>query len=245
MNTSYCFSNQIRAFLFYSLSILFWGGLALVALNWISPPWMSRITMFVEDNVRGWDEAACEADQQGCLGHKQRELLGLEKTMNSSLRKLVSEAEKMQLFVLQHQKLASRNTELIREGESLLSQLTPEQTEIDLWLAGRHFSKADSFRHQVNLLKQEKVGIEQQLAKAEQLQTQMITNREKLLLKKGELSLQIKMIPSQLALLKSSEVLVGFSENIGQIDGLITSSYEQVDDLSNMIQTTQDFMKSE
>lgn len=245
MTTLPSLPKQIRSVGFYMLTLLFWGAIALTAINYFSPPLMSKITAMYDDNVSSWDAKSCQSSPIRCLEAKHRELKDLQITLKQSLQQLSEQVEQNERLLKGRQRIVENNARLVSEGERLLAEVPEGVSSIDLWLAGQHFSKLESLEQQLQLLKHEKSSLENQIAQASRIKKRLIEKRETLMINRGELNVELSLIPSKLALLQSEQFVADFDDSIVRIDSLLSDSYADLEDVSDVLLSTEDFMKKQ
>ncbi|GLO64038.1 hypothetical protein MACH09_45460 [Vibrio sp. MACH09] len=239
------FTKQIKTVAFYLFSIAFWGGIALTVIYYISPVTMARITAFYDDNVSVWDETACEANQERCLEAKLRELESLRVDLDGGIQKLNEQIVSQGEIISHHILLQKANSQLITAGQAQVSTLSnpPSEQPIDIWFSGQHFSNINVLKSQLSLLEREKRVLASQVKQADNIKSQLVTTREKLIINRGELNLEIKMIPSKLILLRSSQFLQDFDQSVIRIDDLLNNGYSELKQVSDVILNTEEFVR--
>lgn len=239
------FTNQIKSVGFYLFSILFWGGIALTVVYYVSPATMAKITAFYDDNISVWDEAACEASQERCLEAKLRELETLRTDLDKGIEQLNEQIVTQGEIITHHELLQKANTQLITQGRKQISSIattSPEQP-IDVWFSGQHFSNVNVLKSQLSLLEREKGVLASQVKQADSIKSQLVSMREKLIINRGDLNLEIKMIPSKLTLLRSSQFLQDFDQSVIRIDELLNNGYRELKQISDVILNTEEFVR--
>ncbi|MCQ1061219.1 hypothetical protein LRP52_46560 [Photobacterium sp. ZSDE20] len=237
------FVKQVKTVAFYVFSIIFWGGLSLVVINYVSPGTMSKITAIYDDNISSWDDSACEANKIRCLEAKQRQLEEIHTGFNKGIKDIHVQIDSQNAIIEKHELLVVANSKLVSEGAELISSLPEDSNDIDVWFSGQNFTSLTILNSQLDLLRSERSALEAQTNQAKGLRKDLAKMRESLILQRGKLNLELKMIPSKLALLESSQYLEDFDDSMLRIDGLITDGTRELNEVTDMILSTEEFIK--
>ncbi|MCY1315069.1 hypothetical protein D9M68_250430 [compost metagenome] len=213
-------------------------------LGSVSPEAAARIGGLVYDQILGWDEAACEANALGCLTSRYSALQKLEKQVDHSVRTMRAQADRITALVDEQQLMVAKNASFLDVGKGLY-KANSTQPDAPIEFAGKTYPNGNSFKQQLALLFQEKVGLEANLKDAVALKKKLQDRLENLMVQSGHITLAKRMIPAQIELVRANIVLSDFGQNVDVINNVIKGSEAGLAEADQVLRTTKDLMQQD
>lgn len=213
-----------------------------IALQNAAPAAAAKISALVYDNVLGWDDTACESNPLGCLNSRYKVLQGLEKQVETSIRTIRTQKDRITALVEEQQTMVAKNAAFLNEGKALYNAKAG-QPEASVTFAGKTYPSGNSFKQQLALLFQEKAGLESSLTHATELEKKLQSRLENLMVQSGDIMLAKRMVPAQIELVHANMTLADFGSNLDVINGVIKGSEAGLEDTDQLIRTTKDLME--
>jgi hypothetical protein len=227
--------------IFYAVSTLTLTGAGYAGLTIVAPDAAATIEAFVRDHGLGWPDSACRTNAIGCLNSRYDKLSELERSVEQSVGQIRGELGRVTAMVADQEMVAGKNAAFLDQGRAIYRerQDTPDQS---ITFANRTYPNLEVFGSQLELLFQEKLTLEGNLASARELQGKLKERLNALMVQFGQISLAKKMVPAQLQLIKANKTLADFGTNVTMIDGLIRGSEAGLGETEQLIRTTRDMI---
>lgn len=227
-----------RTILFLSMTAAVSAG-GYYTLQQTTPSIARSIHALLHNNLLGWDQEACESNPQGCLTNRYLVLQGLERQVDTSIRAIRGQKERVNTLVRDQEDLSTRNEAFLNQGKALYKLHSAEQNQ-PVSFAGKTYPNSAALKQQLSLLYAEKMGISKNAQNAVVLEKKLSVKLDSLMVQAGDITLAKRMIPAQLELVRANNALSDFGENIDMINGVISGSESGIAETDQLIRTTRD-----
>ena len=194
----------------------------------VAGKWVRGITI-------GYDEASCKRDPVGCLQFQQDRLIGVSQRIDSALGQLQPAAESIRETIRGEEARTGSATLYLEEGRRLLQAATDPNAP--LTFIGQRYPDSAALSRQLRVIWSERDRATRFLTGAHGQLGALRARQEDLLVSRGEVRVQLAMIPAQIELARAAGVVGDVDSTLRGIDTAVSGSERRVQGADALMRT--------
>ncbi|ALG66870.1 hypothetical protein [Beggiatoa leptomitoformis] len=229
--------------------LLFLLIIGYISANEYAPAVTAELRTYVKNTATEWSDEAKRSDPVGYLRFSQEKLEQQKVQLQTVVKEMRAAVQPLAEYIQQTREELAKTAALLNEGKTIYQQATivgPSEVVSGIKFYGRTYPDVNSFKTQLEVLMQEKMGKESVLAKADTTHKQLTERLISTRLQIHQVEMAINQIAPQIAIVQAATAGNELSKLIGEaekVTNIALDGFQEPADSYNLIRTTKELVE--